>query len=57
MYMATIIHNAGQEISCLSHSKEGIAIGTTNGEVKILSDDNLTKLHHLKDEQVWVLID
>lgn len=42
-------------MSSFCHTKERVAIGTTNGEVKIYTDDNLTEICVLKDKQVSVM--
>ena len=39
-------------MSCLNHIKEKVIVGTTKGEVKVFTDDDLTELYTIKDERV-----
>ena len=51
-HIAYILCHSDQEVSCLSHTKGRIAVGMTDGEIRILSDSNLTEFYQLKDEKV-----
>ena len=50
------MYTTDEGISTLSHIKGKIAIGTTNGEVKIFTDNNLTEIYRLNDEQVFLTL-